>query len=145
MYLISLGGSLMGTIGIDVRECDLEAVSTKIKLLDGQIWYLNCGYAERFCYLFENGKQVPVQVKRVPLSEIYPKIRFICDLKENVIAERACVGARLRTTRKNNWLSVNKKVNPDRTLYVYQLVQGIQNREHAKKMLDYFYSQKQKK
>jgi hypothetical protein len=83
--------------------------------------------------LFENGKQVPVQVKRVPLSEIYPKIRFICDLKENVIAERACVGARLRTTRKNNWLSVNKKVNPDRTLYVYQLVQGIQNREHAKK------------
>lgn len=135
----------MGTIGIDVRECDLEAVCTKIKLLDGQIWQLNCGYAERYCYLFENGKQVPVQVRRVPLSEIYPKIRFICDLKGNVIAERACIGARLRTTRKNNWLSVNKNVNPDRTLYVYQLVEGIHNREHAKKMLDHFYAQKQKK
>lgn len=132
----------MGTIGIDVRECDLEAVSTKIKLLDGQIWQLNHGYAERYCYLFENGKQVPVQVRRVPISEIYPKIRFICDLKGNVIAERACIGARLRTTRRNKWLSINKKTTPDRRLYVYQLVEGIQDREHAKKMLNHFYAQK---
>lgn len=135
----------MGTLGIDVRECDLEAVCTKIKLLDGQIWQLKHGYAERYCYLFENGKQVPVQVRRVPISEIYPKIRFICDLKGNVIAERASFGARLRTTRKNSWLSTNKKSTLDRTLYVYQLVEGIQDREYAKEMLDHFYSKKEMK
>ena len=132
----------MGTIGIDVRACDLEAVCTKIKLLDGQIWHLNQGYAERFCYLFENGKQVPVQVRRVPISEIYPKIRMVCDLKGQVIAERACAGARLRTTRRNNWLKTNKRTTPDRSLYVYQLIEGIQDREYARKMLTHFYDKK---
>lgn len=29
----------MGSIGIEVREKDLETVSTKIKLLNSKIWY----------------------------------------------------------------------------------------------------------
>jgi len=30
----------MGAIGIEVRAKDLETVSTKIKLLNNQIWFL---------------------------------------------------------------------------------------------------------
>lgn len=132
----------MGAIGIEVRECDLENVYTKVKSFDRHIWQLKDGFAERFVYLFKNGKQVPVKVRRVPISEIYPKIKLIFDLKGNVIAERACLGARLRTTKENKWLSVNKSSAPDRTLYLYQLVEGIESLEHARNMLDHFYANK---
>ncbi|MFJ5477436.1 hypothetical protein ACIL82_13100 [Enterococcus faecium] len=99
----------MGSIGIEVREKDLETVSTKIKLLNSQIWCLEEGFAVKYCYLFERGEKVPVQVDRVGINTIYPKIRFVFDKKNNVIAERACAGARLRTTRENNWLFINKR------------------------------------
>jgi len=134
----------MGTIGIEVREKDLEVVSTKVKLLNNQIWFLEEGFAVKYCYLFEKGKQVPVQVQRKTMSEIYPEIRFIFDKKNEVVAERASFGARLRTTRKNNWLTTNKKVKFNRTLYFYQLIQKIEDRNHAKEMLDHIYSKKAK-
>ncbi|MEK5189570.1 MULTISPECIES: hypothetical protein [Enterococcus] len=135
----------MGSIGIEVREKDLETVSTKIKLLNSQIWYLEEGFAVKYCYLFERGEKVPVQVDRVGINTIYPKIRFVFDKKNNVIAERACAGARLRTTRENNWLSINKKGNTNRALYIYQLIEKIEDREHAKKMLDHYYAGKSSK
>lgn len=135
----------MGSIGIEVREKDLETVSTKIKLLNSQIWYLEEGFAVKYCYLFEQGEKVPVQVDRVGINTIYPKIRFVFDKKNNVIAERACAGARLRTTRENNWLSINKKGNTNRALYIYQLIEKIEDREHAKKMLDHYYAGKSSK
>jgi hypothetical protein len=135
----------MGSIGIEVREKDLETVSTKIKLLNSQIWYLEEGFAVKYCYLFEQGEKVPVQVDRVEINTIYPKIRFVFDKKNNVIAERACAGARLRTTRENNWLSINKKGNTNRALYIYQLIEKIEDREHAKKMLDHYYAGKSSK
>ncbi|MDQ8478352.1 hypothetical protein Q3F45_11265 [Enterococcus faecium] len=135
----------MGSIGIEVREKDLETVSTKIKLLNSQIWYLEEGFAVKYCYLFERGEKVPVQVDRVGINTIYPKIRFVFDKKNNVIAERFCAGARLRTTRENNWLSINKKGNTNRALYIYQLIEKIEDREHAKKMLDHYYAGKSSK
>lgn len=135
----------MGSIGIEVREKDLETVSTKIKLMNSQIWYLEEGFAVKYCYLFERGEKVPVQVDRVGINTIYPKIRFVFDKKNNVIAERACAGARLRTTRENNWLSINKKGNTNRALYIYQLIEKIEDREHAKKMLDHYYAGKSSK
>ena len=135
----------MGSIGIEVREKDLETVSTKIKLLNSQIWCLEEGFAVKYCYLFERGEKVPVQVDRVGINTIYPKIRFVFDKKNNVIAERACAGARLRTTRENNWLSINKKGNTNRVLYIYQLIEKIEDREHAKKMLDHYYAGKSSK
>ena len=135
----------MGSIGIEVREKDLETVSTKIKLLNSQIWCLEEGFAVKYCYLFERGEKVPVQVDRVGINTIYPKIRFVFDKKNNVIAERACAGARLRTTRENNWLSINKKGNTNRALYIYQLIEKIEDREHAKKMLDHYYAGKSSK
>lgn len=135
----------MGSIGIEVREKDLETVSTKIKLLNSQIWYLEEGFAVKYCYLFERGEKVPVQVDRVGINTIYPQIRFVFDKKNNVIAERACAGARLRTTRENNWLSINKKGNTNRALYIYQLIEKIEDREHAKKMLDHYYAGKSSK
>lgn len=69
----------MGAIGIEVRAKDLEAVSTKIKLLNNQIWFLEEGFAVKYCYFFEHGQKVPVQVDRVSVEEIFPKIRFIFD------------------------------------------------------------------
>ena len=59
----------MGSIGIEVREKDLETVSTKIKLLNSQIWYLEEGFAVKYCYLFERGEKVPVQVDRVGIPK----------------------------------------------------------------------------
>ncbi|MFW0731046.1 hypothetical protein [Enterococcus raffinosus] len=135
----------MGSIGIEVREKDLETVSTKIKLMNSQIWCLEEGFAVKYCYLFERGEKVPVQVDRVGINTIYPKIRFVFDKKNNVIAERACAGARLRTTKDNNWLSINKKGNTNRALYIYQLIEKIEDREHAKKMLDHYYATKSSK
>lgn len=82
---------------------------------------------------------------RVGINTIYPKIRFVFDKKNNVIAERVCAGARLRTTRENNWLSINKKGNTNRALYIYQLIEKIEDREHAKKMLDHYYAGKSSK
>ena len=94
---------------------------------------------------FERGEKVLIQVDRVGINTIYPKIRFVFDKKNNVIAERVCAGARLRTTRENNWLSINKKGNTNRALYIYQLIEKIEDREHAKKMLDHYYAGKSSK
>jgi hypothetical protein len=103
------------------------------------------GFAVKYCYLFERGEKVLIQVDRVGINTIYPKIRFVFDKKNNVIAERVCAGARLRTTRENNWLSINKKGNTNRALYIYQLIEKIEDREHAKKMLDHYYAGKSSK
>jgi len=40
----------------------------------------------KYCYFFENGRKVPVQVDRVSVEEMFPKIRFIFDQKNQVIA-----------------------------------------------------------
>lgn len=132
----------MGAIGIEVRAKDLETVSTKIKLLNNQIWFLEEGFAVKYCYFFEHGRKVPVQVDRVSVEEIFPKIRFIFDQKNKVIAERACPDTRLRTTRKNKWLSVGNGSGNNRALYFYQMIQRIEDTEYAKQMLAHYYSKK---
>jgi len=125
----------MGTIGIVVEERDLEAVSTKIKLLNKQIWQLEEGAAVRYCYLFENGVQVPVAVEKVSVHEIFPEIRYVFDKRNQVVAQRACRNGRLLTTRENQWLSTNRKTRKNRELYFYQLVERIDDHAYAKKML----------
>lgn len=132
----------MSAVGIEVRAKDLEAISTKIKLLNNQIWFLEEGFAVKYCYLFEHGRKVPVQVDRVSVEEIFPKIRFIFDKKNQVIAERACPGTRLRTTRKNKWLSAKTVTGNKRALYFYQMIQRIEDTEYAKQMLAHYYSKK---
>lgn len=132
----------MGAVGIEVRVKDLEAVSTKVKLLNNQIWFLEEGFAVKYCYLFEHGRKVPVQVDRLSVEEIFPKIRFIFDKKNQVIAERACPGTRLRTTRKNKWLSAKTVSGNKRALYFYQMIQRIEDTEYAKQMLAHYYSKK---
>lgn len=132
----------MGAIGIEVQAKDIETVSTKIKLLNNQIWFLEEGFAVRYCYLFEKGQKVPIQVDRLSVEEIFSKIRFIYDQKNHVIAERACLGARLRTTRKNEWLSVENVSKNNRALYFYQMIQRIEDTDYAKQMLAHYYSKK---
>lgn len=125
----------MKTLGITVYEQDLQAVSTKIKLLNQQIWFLEEGYAVKYCYLFEGGKKIPVQVGRVTLHKIYEHIRYIYDKNNFIIAERANAGCRLRTTRSNDWLSIEQEDTSNQALYIYQLIQHIEDREFAKQML----------
>lgn len=132
----------MGAIGIVVLEQYLSNVSTKVKLLNGQEWYLREGYAVRLCYLFERGQKVSYECERKDLSEIYPKIKLLFDKSDKVIAQRSGPGSRLITTRYNTWLSCTNKDKEKTALEIYQMIESIEERKFAKNMLEYYHSTK---
>lgn len=136
----------MGALGIEVLEEYLESVSTKVKLTNGQEWLLREGQAIFVCYLFIDGEQVSYEVNRKTLSEIYSHIRFLYDKDGTVIAQRSSEGARLLTTRKNNWVSCSSKKPKQKTaLDFYQLIEKIEDRRYAQEMLNHVYGAKTKR
>lgn len=134
----------MGAIGIEVMEEYLLSVSTKIKLFNSQEWYLREGYAVRFCRLFEKGMPVEYECDRKALSEVYPKIKLLFDKKNKIIAQRSGPGSRLITTKYNKWLSCSSRNKEKTALEIYTMIEAIEDRKFAKKMLEHYYSKKHK-